>query len=61
MKKQTHKTLYPAKEDITFKDFLLEEKQLLVLIILLIVITFFIIGCILTADYFRAETFYNYI
>lgn len=61
MKKRTHKTLYPQKEDITFKNFLLEERQLLVLFILLIVITFFILCCIFAVDFFRAENFYNYL
>lgn len=61
MKKRTHTTLQPAKETITIKKFLLEDRQLLVLLLLTICITFFIICCIFSMDFFRAEYFYNYL
>ena len=61
MRKRKPARLYPAKEDITIKNFLLEERQLLLLLILIVIITIFIIGCLFTIDGFRAEKTYNYI
>lgn len=59
MKKRTHKTLYPEKEDISIQNFLLENKQLVIIIILIVLFSLFIIGCILGIGYFRAEHVYN--
>ena len=59
MKKRTNKTLYPEKEDITLRNFLLEDKNLLILLILICTIFFFIIGCLFCVDFFRGEHVYN--
>lgn len=59
MKKRTNRTLYPEKEDITLRNFLLENKQLVILIIIIVLFSLFIIGCLLCIPYFQAENVYN--
>lgn len=61
MKKRKPVRLYPEKEDITLKNFLLENKQLVVLIIIIVIFSMLIIGCLFAVDLFRAEHYYNYI
>lgn len=59
MKKNKPARLYPEKEDITIKNFILEDRNLLILLILIIFIFLFIIGCLFCIDGFRSEHVYN--
>lgn len=61
MKKRKQPSLYPAKEDISIENFILENPNLIMLIILIVVISLIFVFIFASAPYLTAEHVYNYL